>query len=94
VACQAYASDHEGAFPPNLGDLSPKYLPDRQVLSDSLSPGESIGYDYFGGKDSDPADQVLLISKFKDRHGKRIVGHVNGFISLQVPPANLPAPTR
>jgi hypothetical protein len=81
VASLAYAADHEGVFPPRLEELVPQYLPDSAKLVCPLSgPEIPNGYEYFGGKDSDPPAQVLLVSKASGRKGWRIIAHVNGSV--------------
>ncbi len=94
VACRSYASDHRGAFPPQLEDLVPAYLPDRTLFASPLSPGEAMAYYYFGGTDQAPPDTVLLMSKYKNRRGRRIVMHVNGGGSVGVPPPEVEATAR
>lgn len=86
MACILYSMDHKDAFPPKLDDLVPDYLPDRTLFTSSLSPGEPMAYQYFGGSSKDPADKLLLISKFKDRHGKRIMIFVDSSGRLGIPP--------
>lgn len=64
-ACRAYAADHKGNFPQKLEDLVPQYLQDKTVFRCPMmsGPGQpEMGYRYFGGKNSDPADQVILMS--------------------------------
>ncbi|EDY17101.1 hypothetical protein CfE428DRAFT_5446 [Chthoniobacter flavus Ellin428] len=92
IACQAYAVDHQNHFPAKLHELVPKYLPDRSVFSSPLSPGETLAYEYFGGLQTDPPQNVLLMSTFKDRHGKRIIVHVDGSGLVGIPPPILPSP--
>jgi hypothetical protein len=63
TACERYARDHAGYYPAYLTDLVPKYVPDRSVLTcPLLKYDESVGYDYFRCKASDPGEKVLLIS--------------------------------
>jgi len=92
IACRLYAMDHQDHFPAKLDELVPKYLPDRSTFSSPLSPGEKLAYEYFGGAENDPPGQVLLMSTFKDRRGKRIIVHVDGSGLVGIPPANLPEP--
>ncbi len=100
IACRAYAVDHHDAFPPTLEELVPRYLPDRRTLTCPLSPGEAVGYIYFGGTTDDPSNKVLLMSKYLDDHykvndaGRRIVGHVDGSCQLEFEPKGLRAPRR
>lgn len=71
LACRLYANDHGGRFPPALDDLFPKYI--NMHLS---CPGEpdkrQWGYDYFGGKDTDLPEKILLRSRHVI-HGRRAV---------------------
>jgi hypothetical protein len=92
TACHLYALDHHDAFPPKLDDLVPQYLQDRSILTSPLTPGDPVGFYYFGGSTKDAPDKVLLLSKFKDRRGKRIVMHVDGSGAVQDPPAGLLLP--
>ncbi|SRR5581483_1269019 len=63
LACKLYAADHNGKYPPRLEDLAPDYLPNLDVVRCPLTSGNTgIGYDYFGGTDTDPPDKVLLRS--------------------------------
>ena len=91
-ACKAYAADHHHAFPATLNELVPKYLPDRETLACPFSPTLPVGYDYYGGTSEDPPQKVLLMSKYKDGTGKRIVAHVDGSCALEDPPADLVPP--
>jgi hypothetical protein len=73
LACRLYAADNDGKFPPTLQDLVPTYIQSQKIFSDPMDPTHApIGYDYFGGKDSDPPDTVLLRSKVA-LHGMRVV---------------------
>ena len=93
MACKMYALNHDDAFPPTLEELVPEFLPNREVFICPLSgPAEPMGYTYFGGKDTDPDENVLLISKSVDRRGKRIVVHVNGSGAIEKYTPGLPAP--
>lgn len=92
TACIVYAKDHDDRFPQKLDDLIPEYLPDRTLFASPLSPGEPLAYEYFGGKRTDPPNQVLLMSIFEDRRGKRIILHVDGSGLIGIPPPNLPEP--
>lgn len=63
--CWLYADDHDDKFPKNLNDLVPDYLRDLRVLHSPFSPDTNdIGYEYFGGKRTDPPDNVLLRARF------------------------------
>ncbi len=92
TACKLYAIDHQGAYPKTVDELVPDYLPNRETFASPLSPGEEIAYYYFGGKDTDPAEKILLMSKFQDKRGKRIIirSDTSGRIELP-PPGSVPA---
>jgi hypothetical protein len=77
LACQAYAGDHNGAFPATLTDLTPKYISDPAIfICPMTGPSEPIGYEYYGGRDSDPPSNVLLMSKAQKRN-RRVVARVD-----------------
>ena len=92
VGCKLYAVDHNGAFPKKLDELVPDYLPNRDSFVCPLSPTLPLGYDYFGGTDSDPPEKILLMSKFADRQGRRIFARVDTSAMLEKPPAAQPLP--
>lgn len=78
LACRMYASDNDGKFPPRLEDLTPTYLSDEKILLCPLKKdGEGSGYEYFGGKDTDPGEKVLLRSRDRSSRGRRIVARVD-----------------
>lgn len=86
LACYNYASDHGGHFPQKLEQLGPEYISDKRLLHCPMglrlwpfSEDEpSIGFDYFGGKTTDPSDQVLLRSKARSRRHERIIYTLDG----------------
>lgn len=81
-ACEAYAVDHNGAFPGALTELTPKYLPDPKKLECPLSgPSVPIGYEYYGGKNTDPPATVLLVSKGQQRK-RRVVAYVDTTVKV------------
>ncbi len=95
VGCKIYASDHEGVFPKTLEELVPEILPNRDVFICPLSgPAEPMGYIYFGGKETDPDDNILIVSKSEDRRGKRIVVRVDTSGAIEHYTPALPAPPR
>jgi hypothetical protein len=77
-ACKQYALDNGGKFPPSLGDLIPKYLPDASILASPLKPGEPIGYAYTppGPGDADSPIAVVIEDKFAPPH-ERIVSYAD-----------------
>jgi hypothetical protein len=92
TACHLYALDHQEAFPKTLEELVPQYLPDRKTLVCPLSPGETVGYEYFGGTTEDSAEKILVMSKWQDWTGKRIVVTVGGSAEIRRPPPKLALP--
>lgn len=78
VGCRMYAGDHEGNFPATLEELVPDYLSSKTILADPQIPGESIGYHYFGGKETDAPDKVLLVGKAVGKGGTRVVVTADG----------------
>jgi hypothetical protein len=76
LGCKRYAQDHSGAFPNDLNELIPDYLPDRSVFSSPLAPTPGqLDYEYFGAgsKDTDPATKVLLRGRYTIEEGQRSV---------------------
>ena len=93
TACKLYAMDHQEAYPPNLDELFPELPVGSDGSVSSLSPNESMAYYYYGGTEKDAPDKVLLMSKFKDRRGKRIIVHVDMSGLIGIPPPNLLPPS-
>jgi type II secretory pathway pseudopilin PulG len=91
TACRLYAVDHDGAFPKKLEELVPEYLSDPKIFICPLSPAEPIGFEYYGGKDTDPPKNVLLAGKAVRRGKQRIVVRVDtsGEVTRELP--ELPA---
>jgi len=84
LGCKLYASDHDGNYPPTLNQLFPEYLTDKKLLECPLTKDQPpMGYDYFGGKDTDPSAKVLLSSKATTRTHKRIVVTSDGAAALK-----------
>jgi hypothetical protein len=73
TGCKLYAVDHQGAFPDRLEQLVPEYVPTPEIFASPLTPSEPIGFDYFGGRDTDPPDQILLITKTSDSRHRRVI---------------------
>jgi hypothetical protein len=83
MACRLYAADHQGNFPKTLEALVPDYLPNRAIFVCPFSgPSEPIGYEYYGGKDSDAGRKVLLVSKGVSAGKRRVVVYVDGSAEL------------
>ena len=83
-ACKLYAADHSSSFPLNLQMLVPDYIHDAKTLTCPLSgDAEPVGYEYFGGRETDPDGQVLLVSKGATPQGKRVVIRVDGTGGLE-----------
>lgn len=85
LACQAYAQNHDGTFPPNLDALVPQYLPDAAVFRCPIGGNkEPIGFDYLPGqRATDPSEKALLVSKGVNRQKKRVVVRVDGSTRLE-----------
>jgi len=78
LGCKLYALDHDGNFPQTLDQLIPEYLPDNCLFACPMTKDTSaMGYDYFGGKDTDPSTNILLTSKATTRDHKRVVVYSN-----------------
>ena len=78
TACRLYAVDKNGAFPKTLDELVPEYLPDRELFVCPFDKSrDPMGYEYYGGKDTDPADNVLLVSKALSEGKRRVVINVD-----------------
>jgi hypothetical protein len=84
AACTLYALDHHGQYPPALEQLVPDYLPDNHFFDCPLQKQQPhSGYDYFGGKDSDPPNKVLLSSKAVTHDHQKIIVTANGSAALK-----------
>ena len=84
IACKLYAMDHKGNYPASLDELVPDYLTDRNLFVCPMTQDKTaMGYEYFGGKDSDPADKILLESKATTRSHKRVIITSDGSGSLK-----------
>ena len=93
IGCKMYATEHDDLFPKTLEELVPEFL-DPYVFVCPLSPAEPMGYEYFGGKDTDPPENVLLVSKAADRRGRRVVIHVDASGAIEKYTPGLPSATR
>lgn len=83
LACRAYASEHQGKFPATLEALVPQYLSDPAVFACPLAgTSEPIGFDYHGGRDSDPAGKPLLVSKGHTPRKRHVVVYTDGTADL------------
>lgn len=80
-ACQAYANDHDGNFPPKLADLAPDYLKDEKLKAKALSQG--LDFDYFGGKQSEDDEKVILRSKTTGTAAKHVVAYADGTVDFE-----------
>lgn len=77
TACRLYAEDHEGRFPPTLGELIPEILPDHRMLFTRArdgDPPQPIIY-RVGFKADDPVDSLVVASPrpFESSRGRRRV---------------------
>ena len=94
LGCKIYATEHNGAFPKTVEELVPEFLPNPSIFVCPLSPAEPMGYEYFGGKETDPPENVLLVSKAADRRGRRVVIHVDASGAFENYTPSLPAAQR
>ena len=94
IGCKIYATEHNGAFPKTVEELVPEFLPNPSIFVCPLSPAEPMGYEYFGGKETDPPENVLLVSKAADRRGRRVVIHVDASGAIENYTPSLPAAQR
>lgn len=79
IACRLFASDHSGSFPEHVRRLMPDYLSDAGIFACPFSAHrEPIGYEYFGGKDSDPPKKLLLRANYASPDGRRVEAFVDG----------------
>lgn len=78
VTCKLYAVDNKGNFPPTLDALVPDYISDRSVFICPFDSSEPLGYTVYPGKDTDPATNVLVVSKSMSKRKRRVVVHVDG----------------
>ena len=80
-----------GKYPDKLEDLVPEYLPDPTVLTCPLSgPSVPVGFEYYGGKDTDPGSNILLVSKGVSRGRQRVVVHVDSSAQVERDMPELP----
>ena len=89
MACQMYALDNEGKFPPDLAGLVPDYLDTEEILTCRVrKTGESGPYLYRPGlSDQSPPKEPLLLAPFPIKE-KQVVGYVDG--SVDAMPLPLP----
>lgn len=81
VACKVYAAENNGNYPDTLDQLIPKYLPDNKLFVCPMMKGSdqtAMGYDYYGGKNTDPPNKVVLVSKGAMINHKRVVIYSDG----------------
>ena len=99
-AARLWSINHQGKFPDSLEQLLTKEYAgtDPRVLRCPLLQDDNqVGYVYLGKglTDSAPEGTVLILSKWHDADNKRIVGHANGSVALELPKlADIPASMR
>jgi hypothetical protein len=90
AACIQWAAKNEGKFPDRLEDLlTPEYLGTNgaSYLHCPLLHNDQIpGYIYIGRgyRTNGRPDAVVLVSQWQDAEHKRIVGHGDGTVTLEV----------
>ena len=92
TACKIYAMDNKGNFPPTLEALVPDYISERSVFICPFDPAEPFGYTFYPGKETDPATNVLLVSKSLSKRKRRVVVHVDGTGNIEPATTALPLP--
>lgn len=92
AACKLYATDNKGDFPPTLEALVPDYINDRCVFICPFDPMEPLGYTVYPGKETDPATNVLVVSKSMSKRKRRVVVHVDGTGNIEPATTALPLP--
>lgn len=88
AACRIYSINHNEKYPIDLDVLVKEGLLESKNLTGMKDASATdAGYDYFGDKmtDSDSGEWILLISKWRDSKGRRIVCHNDGSVSLEIP---------
>lgn len=79
IACQMYAVDNDGKFPPTLETLIPNYLPDRSILVSKAAPSDPNGFIYTPGlTTSSPPATILIEGKVAPGSRERVVVHMDG----------------
>ena len=89
IACISWAEDHQGSFPAELDDLFvDKYLgtdKSRLMTCPLLRDSSRPNYRYQGKNitSASPGSTSVIVSEWTDGHGKHIVGHKDGSVSLE-----------
>lgn len=88
VACQIFATDHNGHYPKMLTELVPDYMPDSKIFVCPLSAlKEAMGYDYFGGVTTDAPTKVIVQAKHSSANGAfRAVAYNDGACQIECTP--------
>lgn len=89
-ACNRYADQHGGSYPPDLKTLvTEKLVPDEAALGNPLGGDEpGIGWQYYGAgvmKTGAP-DKVIVISRTANEAGERVIGTSDGRAKLHMMP--------
>ena len=90
TACKLYAADHTRKYPMNLNMLvKESELDSNTPSSEKIKGAPDADYEYFGDRmtDSDSGDWILLMSNWRDSKGRRVVGHNDGGVLLEIPEA-------
>ena len=78
LACRAYAADHEGVYPPNLGALYPDYVDVPEIFFAQDLSGNDIPILYYPGFIETSASDAVQIEHPVQYGGHRIIGTVGG----------------
>lgn len=82
LALSLYSADHE-SFPKRLEDLVPEYFIREDMLICPLGGEKNpLGYEYFGGAETDPGSKMLFRSKAATASGKRLIVTVDGTVTF------------
>ncbi|MCB1231093.1 MAG: DUF4190 domain-containing protein [Verrucomicrobiae bacterium] len=81
IACQSWASDHDGNFPPDLDSLMPDYIQDEELLTwRSKSNPEGARLVYRPGFTESTDIREIVVFSPTAAMGRRLVGYVSGAV--------------
>lgn len=89
-ACNRYADQHKGSYPPDLKTLiTERQVEDAKSLTCPLgNDDDGIGWEYYGNgvKKSAAPDKVIVISKAANESGHRVIGTADGKAAMHMMP--------